>query len=165
MKVLIIEDADFMALAMQSALEQQGHQVDWICGVHTFEPFVGIDKNEQPMSNSLDVSSYDVVFCDGQLFGQHQGPAVVEVLAARNIACVGISSEHKLNNEMCANGATFGALKTYIFAAMVENELPVESCRQPSAELIAAVNGFEQRFRDDESLRRKLDDKLRAHMG
>jgi hypothetical protein len=155
MRILIIEDADFMALGLQEALSEQGHQVDWIIGVRSFEPFIGISNKKQ--NTAMDPSVYDIILCDGQLFGPNEGPAIVEQLAARGVTCVGISSTSELNKEMVTAGAVAGFIKVCAFAAIVEKILPMEAVAQMSPELIDSVHAFEQRIREDKELRRKLD--------
>lgn len=162
MKVLIIEDAKFMALGFKDSLTEQGHDVDWIIGVRSFAPFVGIDGSERDVA--MDPTIYDVVLCDGQTFGPNEGPAIVLDLAGRGVTCVGISSTPDYNNEMVRNGATMGLMKVCAFAAVVENVLKMEQCRQPSPELPAQVQAFEHTIRSDQTLRRKLDGIIQKHM-
>jgi hypothetical protein len=155
MKILIIEDADFMARGFMAALSEQGHQVDWLVGARSLQPFVGIDNDKQDVQ--LDPANYDVVFCDGELIGPNMGPAVVRELVSRGICCIGISSTPDLNKQMTDNGAVAAFLKVSAFAAVVEKVLTMESARQPSPALCDAVNAFDQRIREDKDLRRKLD--------
>lgn len=164
MKVLIIEDAEFMALAIKDALSAQGHEVDWVIGVRSFSPFLGI--GEQKQNIELDPTAYDVVLCDGQLPGANQGPDIVANLAARGVKCIGMSSDWDLNNKMVQSGAAAASLKVCIFAAIAEAVLTMEIVQQPQAlsDVIPSVNAFAERIRADQTLRRKLDSLIEKHM-
>ncbi len=162
MRILIIEDFEPIALAMQSALRQQGYDVDWIIGVRSFEPFLGIDSKKQNIA--MDPSSYDLVFSDGDLFGPNNGIAIVEQLASRGVSCVGISSQPDFNDKMVSNGAIAGYLKAAAFAAFVEEAADMQGVRQRSQQALDSIAAFDQRVREDKDLRRKLDAILMANM-
>lgn len=162
MRILIIEDYGPIARAMQAALREQGHDVDWITGVRSFEPFVGIDAEKQDIA--VTPTTYDLVMCDGELFGKNHGPAVVKQLVSLGVVCVGISSQHPMNNEMVALGAVAGLLKPCAFAAIADQTVNMEAWRQPSQQTLDAFAAMEQRIRDDRDLRKKLDSLLMAFM-
>jgi DNA-binding response OmpR family regulator len=162
MRILIIEDFEPIAQAMQTALRDQGHDVDWIIGVRSFEPFLGIDSTKQ--NTPVDQLSYDLVISDGDLFGPNQGPAIVQQLVSQGVACVGISSQPDFNDKMTGFGAVAGFLKATAFAAIVERTVDMQAWRQPSQQTLDAVKAFDQRLRDDRDLRRKLDSILMAQM-
>lgn len=163
MRILIIEDCEFMAEAMKLALSEQGHSVDWIIGVRNFAPFTGINAEKQDVA--ADPSQYDIALCDGELFGDNEGPAIVEALVANNVPCLGMSSTRELNNKMVENGAGAGFLKVCLFAAIVEQTVNImEAARQPSQQVIQQVTQFEQRIREDKELRRKLDERVAKFM-
>lgn len=162
MKVLIVEDAEFIAKGIRDALSAQGNEVDWIIGVRSFQPFLGINESKQDIP--MDPSSYDVVLCDGQTFGPNEGPAIVQHLASIGITCVGISSTPDYNQAMVQNGAVMGFLKVVAFAAIVEDVLTMQSVRAPSPDLVEQVNAFEPRLRADRDLRRKLDAIIEPYM-
>lgn len=162
MRILIIEDCEFMAEAMNVALREQGHNVDWIIGVRNFAPFTGINAEKQDVA--IDPSQYDIALCDGELFGEFEGPAIVEALVTNNVPCLGMSSTHDLNNKMVENGAGAAFLKVCLFAAIVEQTVNMETARQPSQQVIQQVTQFEKRIREDKDLRRKLDQLVAKHM-
>lgn len=162
MRILIIEDFEPIALAMQSALSDQGHDVDWIIGVRSFEPFFGIDSRKQNIP--LNPSSYDLVLSDGDLFGPNNGIAIVEQLVASGVVCVGMSSQPTFNEKMTGAGAVAGFLKVSAFAAIIEQTVNMQAWQQPSQQTLDAIKAYDNRLREDADLRRKLDALVMANM-
>jgi hypothetical protein len=162
MRILIIEDFEPIALAMQSALRQQGHDVDWVIGVRSLEPFVGIDSKKQNIA--LTPSSYDLVISDGDLYGPNQGPTIVQQLVSQDVVCVGISSQPDFNEKMTGFGAVAAFLKASAFAAIVEKTVDMQCWRQPSQSTLNAITAYDERLRADRDLRRKLDELVMANM-
>ncbi|MBX9686169.1 MAG: hypothetical protein K2X27_05675 [Candidatus Obscuribacterales bacterium] len=116
MNILIVEDTPMMGKAIEEVLIAQGHQVSWVLGASSLEPLVFIqpDKSE----SSLDLSSFDLAFCDGQLLGNFSGPQITEVLSAAGICTVGISTEMELNQSMTEKGACAGFNKGLFFLGL-----------------------------------------------
>jgi len=167
MRILIVEDAACIALPMQATLSQQGHQVDWISGVRSFEPFIGITEDKQDVKHDVpvnDASGYDLALVDGQLLGKIEGPAVVSFLSSKGVTCVAISSKHDFNADMVRNGAAVGFIKHALFAALMLDGITGEDIRQPSLQLCERINAFEQRIQDDKELRSKLDQILMSYL-
>lgn len=155
MKVLIIEDFEPIALAIQKTLNERGHQADCLIGVRSFEPFIGIGLDKQNID--IDPTSYDLVLCDGELYGPNHGDVVVQDLAARGLPCIAISSLETFNDKMVARGAKFGFWKVSAFAALIDGALTAEDCLALSPAVIATVATYKERMRTDEALRSKLD--------
>ena len=167
MRILIVEDAACMALPMQTTLSQQGHQVDWISGVRTFTPFIGITEDKQEVRHDIpvnDVSGYDLALVDGQLLGKIEGPAIVSFLSSRGVTCVAISSKHDFNADMVRSGATAGFIKQCLFAALMLDGITAEDIRQPSLELGERINAYDQCIKDDKALRSKLDEIFMSYL-
>lgn len=165
MKVLIIEDAVSMALALRDEFVQAGHEVDIIIGVRGFSPFVGIDIDEvdQP---PMDVTQYDLALVDGDTFGKAnpKGPTIVPQLVASGVPCFGISGDTKMNDEMVAAGAIAGAHKIGVYVALVEGILQADQFLTPPADVAATADSLWERVRNDKDLRRKLDEKFAKYL-
>ncbi len=156
MKVLIIEDFEPIALAMQQTFTDRGHQCDCLIGVRSFQPFIGIGLDKQNIV--IDPSDYDVVLCDFELVGQIRGTTIVHDLAARGIPCIAMSSQESCNDEMVANGAIMGFFKLTVLAALVEGDLTAEDCRIATPGVIATVGVYNRdRLLTDLNLRGKLE--------
>lgn len=158
MRVLIVEDSELMGKGLEALLLSQGHQVLWIVGIRSLigERFVGIAPNKRPCT--FDPNSFQVAFVDGQIYGiadkntegkkpgelfcGNLGPGVVKALAARGVACAGISTDPKLNTEMLENGAKVAHNKAAMFVALVNDLLTAQQIPTLDAPALQTLGEF-----------------------
>ena len=162
MRILLVEDCDFMAKAIKAALESNGHQVTWVIGFETNQPLLAIDSDHQPQA--INARDFDIAFVDGQLEGKFEGPAIVEALSSRHIKCAGISSTNDLNDLMLAAGATMAMLKVTALGAIVENVLTPDFVQRPPRGIHVALESFGAHIRNNKELRYKLDQLVKPYM-
>jgi CheY-like chemotaxis protein len=159
MKVLVIEDTACMARAFEALLQESGHQVHLCVGCHSLEPL--ILKSLDGSATALDSSSFDAVFCDGQLIGSIEGPAIVAELTRLKIPSFGISTMEGYNQAMRAAGAKGGTNKAVALllvmsgiltpelicadAALVLDEAKVDQCVK-NKELRSQADALLMRF-------------------
>lgn len=152
-KVLIIEDAKFMALSFKAAL--QGYDVQCIAGISRFEPLTGIGfENEEVV---IDASTVAFALVDGQLLGKIEGPAIVKHLASLGITCVGVSSQADFNRNMQLNGAKLALNKAAALGAVWSKLITPENARTDSRRLAPVVEDFERNFWHMDGLKKELD--------
>lgn len=109
MKVLVIEDTACMYRAFETLLQQAGHQVQVCVGCQSLEPLVLKAADGSAIAISSD--KFDVAFCDGQLIGSIEGPAVVAELSRIKVPSFGISTVDSYNQAMMKAGAKGGQNK------------------------------------------------------
>ena len=162
MRILIVEDCDFMAKAIKAALESNGHQVTWVVGFQSVQPLVAIRSNMQPQP--LNARNFDVAFVDGQLEGKLEGPAVVLELTSKHVKCVGISSTVELNAAMLTSGATLAIQKVTSLAAVASDLLTPELVAHPTEGLQLELTALTDRIRQDKEMRGRLDELVKPFM-
>ncbi len=182
MRILIVEDVEFMGQSLEALLLSQGHQVQWIVGVQSLAGgrLVGLTADKQPCE--VDSSSFQVALIDGQIWGvadettegkkpgdlycANLGPDVVKVLVAHGVCCAGISSELKLNNMMLENGAKVAHNKGAMFVALVNDLLTAEQIPSLDDAALASLAEFVANCSNasNKPLREKADAYLRPFM-
>lgn len=182
MRILIVEDAEFMGKSLQALLLSQGHQVQWIVGVQSLDGgrFVGLTAEKQPVE--IDPSSFQVAFVDGQVWGIADetiegkkpgdlycadiGPNVVKALVAYGVCCAGIGSVPELNNIMLENGAKVAHNKGAMFVALVNDLLSAEQIPSLDDAALASLAEFAANCSNasNKPLRQKADAYLRPFM-
>ena len=137
MRILIVEDADFVAFTFKEFL--QGHDVTCVRSFRSLDPLIAVSGDGLHL---LDEEKFDLAFVDGSCGTDFEGPAIVKALVSRGIACVGMSTDSDLNAEMQAAGAKFARGKPWILAGLCAGRLPAEELCNPSPELLASLDRF-----------------------
>lgn len=137
MKVLVIEDSACMARAFETLLQESGHQVHVCVGCQSLEPLVLTASDGS--ATALDSSKFDVVFCDGQLIGSIEGPAIVEVLSRLRLPSFGISTVDSFNQAMLKAGAKGGQNKAIALLLVMAGVLTPEMIASPELKLDQAT--------------------------
>jgi len=161
--ILVIEDWQPIARAIKALLEESGHQVTWLVGASSHQLtdggviLSGLTADGQTVE--VDCRQYQTAFVDGQVEGNLQGPALVELLVASKVACCGMSTDSKINDEMTALGATLGAKKPVVLAALVSRRLRAESVERPTRTLVTMLGNLQSRLMSPEfqDLRHECD--------
>jgi hypothetical protein len=123
--VLIIEPGRKFGRAFKASLIFSNYSVvDWVIGIASLEPLVGILPNGRRLA--LDPSAYQVALIDSQPYGRVQGCNIVKTLKGLGITCVGISTERPLNEKLVAFGAKLGVQKHVLLAAMLAKILTLD---------------------------------------
>lgn len=159
-RVLIIEDAKFMALSFKAAL--QGYDVQCIAGIASFEPLIGIGFEKEAVQ--IDASEVAFALVDGQLLGEIEGPAIVEKLAALGITCVGVSSQNDYNQKMRDNGARLACNKAAALGALWTRLVTPENARTASRKLAQTLEHFERNFLKMDGLKKELDELIMSFL-
>ena len=162
MNILVIEDGIPMARAFESLLKAAGHQVTCFIGARSLEPLVLIAQDGS--DHFVDLSQFQLAYCDGQLVGKIEGPSIVAVLAKASVACVGISTMPNYNNDMVAAGALIAHNKAIAMMALMAGFAPpeeivanVEAVKARQAQIDAAANDPAIRTRANDLLMSFLD--------
>ncbi len=146
MRILVVEDFCAIARGLSEVLREQGHQVDCVTGFSDLDKLQAVDLDDKPVTLTLE--AYDLALVDGQLKqfnGQPdkpiEGPAVVSRLVKSGVACFGMSTEKKFNDEMVANGAKGADSKAVTFFVFVHQVVS-------AAEVVAGDKLALQRIND-----------------
>lgn len=124
MKILIVEDGVPMARAFESLLTAAGHQVSRYVGARSLESLVLFTENGS--DQQIDPRDFDLAYCDGQLEGSIEGPAIVAVLASAGVTCTGISTMKDYNDRMLAAGAKLAYNKAVALLALLSGLAPAD---------------------------------------
>lgn len=152
MRILLIEDTRSMATAFKSLLESDGHEVTWILGVAQLEPFVAI--SESGKEQLLELTDFEVAYCDGQIEGPFEGSDAVRLLRQAGVSCVGISTVSEFNDRMLSSGALVAINKAAAMVALFAGQLQPRQVRQ-EPELVRSTNY--QKLVQNRALRKKAD--------
>lgn len=148
--ILVIEDFQPIAKALKALLEGAGHQVTWLVGANSHQITDGgvllLGLTEGGLTQEIDCRQFQIAFVDGQLEGNIQGPALVELLVQSKVACCGISSQSELNSEMLALGATMAFKKPVVLAALVSEKLSATAVLSPTQAVLATLTSLQTRF-------------------
>jgi CheY-like chemotaxis protein len=149
-KILIVEDWAPIAKAMKVLLEDEGHQVTWLVGANSHQITDGgvilVGLTEGGKTEIIDCRQYRVAFVDGQLEGNIQGPALVELLVQSKVTCCGMSTQSEINKEMLALGATMAFKKPVILAGLLSAKLSITAVLSPSKAVLSRLTFMESRF-------------------
>ncbi|MBS2011189.1 MAG: hypothetical protein JST01_29340 [Cyanobacteria bacterium SZAS TMP-1] len=172
--VLVIEDWQPIARAIKALLEAAGHHVTWLVGANSFQTVAttgqtrggvilsGLTADGQTVE--VDCRQYQAAFVDGQLEGKIEGPALVELLVASQVACCGMSTQSDMNKQMIALGAKLAAKKPVVFAALLSRRLSADSVINPTRTQVTQLSNLETRFMSPEfqDLRHEADQQIMA---
>jgi hypothetical protein len=123
--VLIVEPGRKFGRAFKASLIFSNYTlVDWVIGISSLEPLVGILPNGRPIA--LDPSTYKVALIDHQPYGRVGGCNIAKALKDLGITCLAISTERILNDKMVAAGAKLGVPKHVLLAAMLAKEATLD---------------------------------------
>jgi CheY-like chemotaxis protein len=148
--ILVIEDWKPIAKAIKALLERAGHQVTWLVGANSYQTtdggaiLAGLTGDGQ--TQEIDCRQFQVAFVDGQLEGNIQGPALIELLVQSKVACCGMSTQSDLNKVMCGLGATMAFKKPIILAGLLSDKLSVSDVISPTSTVQTRLSFLEGRF-------------------
>ena len=135
MRVLIVEDAAFMAETFKELLPK-GHDV--VCVSHFLALRPDLYAVKIDGSHVLLRKKIDVAFVDGECGRDFGGPAIVDELTRRGVQCVGMSSDPEANAEMLKSGAVLDFQKPFALCALALGLVPLE-------ELASSARSIEER--------------------
>jgi hypothetical protein len=149
-KILVIEDWQPIAKAIKALLEAAGHQVTWLVGAASHQTTNGgvilSGLTAKGQIETVDCREFQIAFVDGQLEGNIQGPALVELLTQSGVACCGMSTQSDMNKEMLALGATMAFKKPVILAGLLGAKMTADSVLHPTQSQVSKLSFLEARF-------------------
>ena len=158
--LLVVEDTALFSHCISKSLLAQGEKLTIIRGVESLKPFVGILENGD--KKAFNLNKIRAAFVDGDLVGNHQGPAVAEALGKKSVFTIAMSSDNDINKVMITKGATIGEQKSVIMQALREDTLRVDEAMKDPMRTQAELDDRQFHFNDkaQTTRRRQMEKEL-----